>query len=334
MKKMLTDDQISVFFELLKKDNFCIVMHKSPDGDTIGSSFALLCALKKMGKNAQIVCSDPIPPQMRFISDGAVDMDLLFEPETVVSVDVASETLFGEKYGYLSKKVDLAIDHHFSNTHYAKNTILCDKMSSAGEVVFHLFKNADIPLDDYIAEKLYTAISFDSGCFRFYNTSSETHLAAAELMRYNFDAASINVKLFDSIPLAQIQIESEVLSTVKRFKNGKITLATVRLSQMEKYGVKENELDGLSGITRRIAGTVVGITVREQSNGEVRISLRSQQEAPLPEFDVSKVASEFGGGGHIRAAALTVKCSVEDAERKILNAVTKEWDRLYDNPRE
>ena len=80
MKTMLTDKQVSLFSELLKRDNFCIVMHKSPDGDTIGSSFALLSALKKMGKNAQIVCSDEVPPQMRFISDGIDVFDLQFEP--------------------------------------------------------------------------------------------------------------------------------------------------------------------------------------------------------------------------------------------------------------
>ncbi len=331
MKTMLTDEQISLFSELLKRDNFCIVMHKSPDGDTIGSSFALLCALKKMGKNAQIVCSDEIPPQMSFISDGLDVLDLTFEPETVVSVDIASEMLFGEKYKYLSDRVDFAIDHHFSNTFYAKNTILCDKMSSAGELMYHLFKSADISFDDYIAQKLYTAISFDSGCFRFSNTSPETHLAAAELLRYNFDASAINVKMFDCASLAQLKIESDALNSVRQYKDNKITMVTVRYSQVEKLGVNENELGGLTAITRRVAGTVVGITVREKSDGEIRISLRSQQEAPLPDFDVSKVAAKFGGGGHVRAAGLSMRCSVEQAEQQVLDAVIEEWDRLYDN---
>ena len=109
-------------------------------------------------------------------------------------------------------------------------------------------------------------------------------------------------------------------------------MVTVRYAQIEKLGVDENELGGLTAITRRIAGTVVGITVREKSDDEVKISLRSQQEYPLPDFDVSKVAGKFGGGGHVRAAGLSMRCSVEEAEERIIEAVTEEWERLYDNP--
>ena len=329
---MLTDKQISDFKNLLAKDNICIVMHKSPDGDTIGSSFALLYVLKNMGKNAEVVCSDEISEQMLFISDGRQFCDLTFNPDTVVSVDVASTSLFGDKYMYLSENVDFAIDHHFSNTFYAKTTILSEKMSSAGELIFELLKASGIEINAYVAEKLYIAIAFDSGCFRYSNTSPNTHLVAAELLKYGFDASSINVRLFDSVPLAQLKLESEVLNSVKQFRNNKITLATIRYSQIEKYGVKENELGGLTAITRRIAGTVVGITIREKSDGGVKISLRSQQELPLPEFDVSKVAGRFGGGGHVRAAGLSMSCSVEEAEKQSVDAVTEEWDRLYDNP--
>ena len=213
---MLTENQISDFSELLGKDNICIVMHKSPDGDTIGSSFALLYALNRMGKNTEVVCSDEIPEQFVFISDGKKNLEMLFEPDTVVSVDVASETLFGEKYGFLSNRVDFSIDHHFSNTFYAKKTILSENISSAGELMFELFKSADIEIDGYIAEKLYIAISFDSGCFRYSNTSPDTHLAASELLRFGFDASSINVKLFDSVSLAQLKLESEALNSVKQ----------------------------------------------------------------------------------------------------------------------
>ena len=329
---MLTDEQISAFSELLERDNICIVMHKSPDGDTIGSSFALMHVLNRLGKRAEIICSDEIPEKMRFISDGKELLEMQFEPDTVVSVDIASESLFGEKYDYLSKCVDYAIDHHYSNTFYAKKTILSDKTSSAGELLYSLFKSLKVEIDDYVAEKLYTAISFDSGCFRFSNTSPDTHRAAAELLEHGFDASSINVKLFDSSSLAQLRLESDVLNSVRQFKDNKIAIVTVRYSQIEKLGVDENEIGGLTAITRRIAGTVVGITVREKRDGEIKISLRSQQEAPYAEFDVSKVAAKFGGGGHVRAAGLSMKCSVEEAEKRILDAVTEEWDRLYDNP--
>ncbi|MBE6896769.1 MAG: hypothetical protein E7477_06665, partial [Ruminococcaceae bacterium] len=159
----------------------------------------------------------------------------------------------------------------------------------------------------------------------------ETHLAAAELLRYDFDASAINVKMFDCASLAQLKIESDALNSVRQYKDNKITMVTVRYEQVEKLGVNENELGGLTAITRRVAGTVVGITVREKSDGEIRISLRSQQEAPLPDFDVSKVAAKFGGGGHVRAAGLSMRCSVEEAEKQVLDAVIEEWDKLYDN---
>ena len=123
----------------------------------------------------------------------------------------------------------------------------------------------------------------------------------------------------------------EILDELKQYKNNKISMVTVRYAQIERLGVDENELGGLTAITRRIAGTVVGITVREKSDGEIKISLRSQQEYPLPDFDVSKVAGKFGGGGHVRAAGLSMRCSVEEAEKRITEAVFEEWERLYDH---
>jgi len=321
----------SVFSEILSCDDICILSHRSPDGDTLGSTFALCKVLRNLQKNVCVACSDEIPNRLRFITDGKSELKPDFEPKVYIAVDIASESLLGEKYSYLAGKIDYSIDHHYSNTMFAKKTILFPNLSAAGEALYILFKNAGIQLDDYTAEKLYTAISSDTACFRYSSTTSETLMAAADLLKYKFDFSSINVKLFETASLAQLRIENEAVSSVRQYRNNQIAMVTVRYSQIKKLGVNENELDGLTAITRRVEGTIVGITVRERSDGEIKISLRSQQEAPQPDFDVSAVAAKFGGGGHVRAAGLSMRCSVEEAEKLILEAVFEEWDKYYDN---
>ena len=317
-----TESRSEIFRSVLDADNIQIITHKNPDGDTLGSSFALLHVLKKMGKNAEVICSDKVSKRMRFISDGIEELLPTFDPDFVVSVDVASPNLIGDSLADYRTRVDVAIDHHYSNSSFAKKTILSAEASSAGELMFELFEEAGIDFDDYIAEKLYTAISFDTGCFKFSNVTPKTHRIAAQLLNFSFDHSRINTKLFDTASLAQLRIENEAVSSVRQYKNNKITIATVTSEQIARLGVDETEIDGLTAITRRVEGTIVGITVRQKSDGEIKISLRSNEN-----FDVSKIAVKFGGGGHIRAAACVMRCPVEEAEKRILEATFEEWDK-------
>lgn len=319
---MNSELQIRVFDSVMEKDNIMIICHKNPDGDALGTAFALLQVLKNAGKRAFVACSDPVPPRMKFIADEQDNLDVIFEPDCIVAVDVATKDLIGEKLSVYEDRVDFCIDHHHTNTGYAKQTIVCADASSTGELLFDILDVSNIKINDYIAEKLYTAISFDTGCFRFANVKPHTHIVAAKLLEYDFDFEDINRRLFDIASLEQLQIETAVISGVERYKNNTITMLTLTQQMLKDSGSENIDIDGLSSITRRIEGTKMGIAVRELSDGLIKVSLRSLDD----KIDVSKIAAVFGGGGHKRASGCSFSVPVDEAKKQLLKAVFKYWD--------
>ncbi|MDF2684856.1 MAG: phosphoesterase RecJ protein [Clostridia bacterium] len=316
----------ALFKKLFDKNNIMIIIHKNPDGDTLGSGFALCHALQKLDKRACVVCSDIIKKRMLFISDGIAELKPEFEPEFIISVDTATKELIGESLQKYADKVDCSIDHHYTNTLYAKDNIINDASSSVGELLYDLMKSCNMEIDYYIAEKLYCAISFDTGCFKFSNVTSHTFYVASNLMKFKIPASVINMKLFDIASLEQLKIENAAVSSVKQYKNNCITMVTVTQKMLMDLGVQDVDIEGLTAITRRVEGTVVGITLREMSDGIIKVSLRSTDK-----FNVSNVAILFGGGGHVKASGCVLSGPVEEAEKRILKAVFEEWDKTYDN---
>lgn len=316
----------AIFTKLFEKDNIMIIIHKNPDGDTMGSGFALCHALQKRGKRVFVACSDAIKKRMLFVSDGIAELNLQFEPDYIISVDTATKELTGDSMQKYADRVDCSIDHHYTNTLYAKDNIVNDASSSVGELLYDLMKACRIEIDYYIAEKLYTALSFDTGCFRFSNATSHTHYVASKLLKYNIPASIINIKLFDIASLQQLKIENAAVSSVKQFRNNCITIVTVTQKMLKELDAQDVDIEGLTTITRRVEGTIVGITLRETAEGEIKVSLRSSDI-----FDVSKVAMLFGGGGHVKASGCILPGPVEEAEARILKAIFEEWDKTYDN---
>ena len=325
---MFTKKDISIFSEILNKDDVLILTHKSPDGDTLGTAFALKKMLENNGKRACVCCSDKPSPRFSFIVDGKDLSEPEFPEKCVVSVDIATEGLLGDNMEKYAGKIDYAIDHHITNTYYAKKTIVKPKASSAGEVLWELAKRSNIEIDDYTAAKLYTAISFDTGCFKFANVTPKTMIAAADLLKHNIPFEEINRRLFDITTLEQLKIENEVISKLERYCDGRITLIYLRQETVKKYADENTDTDGLSSIPRRIEGTVVGLSLKETPEGFVKVSLRSYDDR----IDVSKIAANFGGGGHKRASGCLIKdMAFDEAKKALVSATEKEWKRVFPN---
>lgn len=317
-------NRAEIFQELLSRDRFLILTHKSPDGDTLGTAFALCRVLQREGKRAFVACSDEIPVRFRFLTGGYALLPVDEPFETVVSVDVATAELLGDKLSPFAEKVDYCIDHHSSNTGYAKKTIVDPMISSAGELLFSLLREAEISLDEEIARLLYAAISFDTGCFKYANVKPSTHLAAASLLPYGFDAEQINRRLFDISSLDQLRMEAQAIERVERYKNNAVTLVCLSLEQILAYG-EEMDYDGLSSIPRRVEGTVIGLSMRETEPNFVKVSLRSLDDR----IDVCKIAAVFGGGGHKRASGCVFHCPLAEAKIALLQAVFSEYDSVF-----
>lgn len=299
---------------MLTKNNVRIIAHRNPDGDSLGSCFALCEVLKSLGKRAEVVCSDAVPKKITVLSDGKTELLPTFTPDYTVSVDVATEDLLGNEYRESASEIDLAIDHHCTNTNYAKNLILDAGRSSAGELLYALLEQCKVPLTSKAALLLYAAIASDTGCFKFSNTTPETHIIAGELLKFNINTEELNKKLFDEASIDYMRFECEVISNMKLYDEN-IVFFIVTKEMMERNNVKENETDALSYLLRRISGAKVGATLRE-ADGNVRVSLRS-----FCDVNVAMIASELGGGGHVKASGCRIAADIAAAEEILIKTI-------------
>lgn len=303
-----------------KCDNVYILTHQSPDGDTIGSGFALYYALTGMGKKAKVLCSDSFHHRYSYITDGYIDLD--FEPQYIISTDVADNKLLGSLNQEYGNKVDLCIDHHISNVEYSKNLLVSPYSSANCEVMYKLFKHMGVPITEQIAKCLYTGIATDTGCFKFSNCNFETHLIVSEIMREfsNVNYADLNRILFDVKSVARIKAEREALDNIQYFLNGKCAIICITNEMVNRLGISPDDFEGITGISTQTEGVEVGITMKEMEKDIFKVSLRS-----VNSVNVSKICQKFGGGGHIKAGGCKfIDMSSTEIIEKLVNAVSEE----------
>ncbi len=306
---------------LRENDCFLILMHGSPDGDTLGCGYALCGALQQIGKKAKAVCPDPIPKKFDYVYREIEHQE--FEPQTIVTVDVAdAKLLYGMKE--LGEKAALCIDHHVSNTEYAERLLLAPEYAAACELMFELLSSMpEVKITSCIADCLYTGIATDSGCFKYSNTSPQTHVYEAELMKLGADIVPINYAMFDMKSQGRLKLEQTVLSKIRYYDAGKIAVIDVTQELIDSIeGIDSEDVGALAAIPRQIEGVDIGICIKEKKPGLFKASLRSSENA-----DVAAIAQQFGGGGHARAAGCAFECSLEEAERQLVWACAKALER-------
>ena len=303
---------------LKEKDNILILTHRNPDGDTLGSGFALLRALKDMGKRARLINADPIPEKFAYLYEGISEDD--FTEEFVVSVDVAERKLLGEslmdKYG---DKVELAIDHHETSRLFAEKTYCESDSASCCEIVYLLIKAMGTPVTKEIADCIYTGCSTDTGCFKYSNVTPRTHIIASELIEAGADHSRINTRMFETKTMGDFMLQKMCLDTLSVFGGGKVALISVTKAMLSQCGVDKSALDAIKPMTRQIEGVEIGITLKEESDGKVGISVRTGEN-----YDASAICAHFGGGGHMRAAGCEVKGTMKEALEKINKYIIEE----------
>ncbi len=303
--------------EFLKThDDYLILMHASPDGDTLGSGFALCGILQRMGKRARAVCPDPIPHRFDYMYRAVKQQD--FEPQTIVCVDVADTKLLGDMKE-VGDRAALCIDHHISNTEYAERLYLHAEYAAAAECVYDVICALGEEIDTEIANCIYTGVATDTGCFRFSNTTPQSHMIAAVMIKCGAEITPINYAMFDMKSQGRIKLEQEVLKNIRYYADGHIALITVTLDMLAKItDIDSDDVGALSAIPRQIEGVDIGICLKEKKAGVYKASLRSSER-----INVSDICVGFGGGGHARAAGCSFTSSIEDAEKALVDACCK-----------
>lgn len=315
MKMLDTADTIACLRDC---DDVHILIHRSPDGDCIGSGYSLQAVLRQLGKRSRVLCADPIPARFQFLLPEESEED--FPPQYVISVDVADEKLLGDLKDTYGGNVNLCIDHHVSNLHYAENLLLDADASAACEVLYTVYREMGVTFTEQIAKCLYTGMATDTGCFKFSNTRPGTHIAVAEIMREFPDIRYdlINRNMFDVKSRQQIRAEMAMLCNMEYHLDGKCTLVWATQDIFRSAGVDENDVEGLTSLSLQPEGVEVGLTVKEREPGAYKVSMRSAKDV-----DVSAICQQFGGGGHVKAAGCLVKGTPDEVRTRLVNAVTE-----------
>ena len=298
--------------EILKaEDNITILTHFHPDGDTIGSAFALARALRKMGKKVNVINNDEMHPKYAYIWKGIKKQK--FKEQFVVAVDIATEGLLGDKiYEKYAGRIDLAIDHHPTNSFFAKDTCLEGDSAAAAEIIYYVIKALGVEIDEVMASCIYTGVSTDTGCFKYRNTTARSFYIAGVMKDLGADTETINEVMFETKTRGELELERIILENMEYSFDDKLAIAVITQKMYNDTGTTEDECEYIAGIPRQVAGVYIGVTIKERKNGTFKASVRTK-----PPIDAGKICSKFGGGGHANAAGCYFDGTLEQFKEEL-----------------
>ena len=299
--------------------------HVNPDGDGLGSEVGLLHLLRAKGVEAVIANPTPTPPRYEFLFRDIPGADRTGEAvKTLRTADVIVVLDIGDlgRLGMLGETVRergvpvSCIDHHVSGGVLPPGPRYVDPAASAtGELVFELGEANGWPLTQEAARAMYVAILTDTGGFRFSNTKPRTLRIAAALLETGLDPEQIYLDVYANAPEGRARLLAEALQTMVVEKDLGLAWVTVPPGALERHGVTADELDGVVEYPRSIEGVRMGLLFREIGGGRVKVSLRS-----VGSVDVAAFAKPFGGGGHTKAAGISLEGPMADVQERVLEA--------------
>ena len=302
---------------LLRGHNHILILtHRRPDGDTVGCGAALCVALRQLGKTAWMLYNPDITDTNGIYAQGLWAPEA-FVPEFVVAVDIAARSLFFPGSEPYMDRVDLAVDHHPSQEFFAAQTCLEADKAACGEIVYEICRELG-EITPQVALPLYAAISTDTGCFVYANTTANTHRVAAALIDAGIDYFSVNKRHFRTKSRKRLALEADLLSHMEFFHEGKGVFMSVPLSLMEQIGATENDAEDLSTLANLVEGVDCGAVLRELKPDVWKLSLRTGANGRVNATEACRL---LGGGGHAMAAGATVEGTLPEVKEKILAAI-------------
>ena len=305
-----------------KYNNFLITSHTSPEGDALGAQLGFYNLIKKLGKRATIVSQDALPFGYDFLPGNLLIRRLSKTSKRIdfdcfAVLDCADLKRTGEVYKLnISNKPVLNIDHHISNKFFGDVNWVEAGASSCSEMIYKLYKQFRLKLDKETALVLYTGIMTDTGSFRYSNTSSFTHQAAACLLEFGINVAQVYRSTYENIPLSDVLSLLKLLGSMQFYTQGKIAWFKMGKEVMQGRKPCVDLADLALSFGRSVKAVEVVVLFKENfKTRDVRVNLRSQGKV-----DVNKIAVLFGGGGHKTAAGCTLHGEMEQVISKVLKA--------------
>ena len=311
---MLTVEQTAALLRTF--DNILILTHVRPDGDTVGCAAALCAGLRALGKTAYLLPNPELTKTTApYFAPYAAPEG--FAPEIVISTDVATVNLLPENARAYVRRIDLAIDHHPSFEHFGKANIVRPEAAACGELIYDILSRLG-PITPELALPLYVAVSTDTGCFAYANTTADTHAVAAALLRTGIDYRAVNKVFFRTKSRKRMQLEAAILSTCEFYDRDRVAVLSVPMSLMERVGADETDAEDLSALGGQIEGVDCAVTMRELRPDVWKMSVRTGERV-----NATEVCRLLGGGGHAAAAGCTVEAPWPEAKEAILSAIAR-----------
>lgn len=300
---------------LLKRDDYLILTHRRPDGDTIGSAAFLCRLLRKRGKRAYILENPQTTARYAPYLEGLTRTDIPVNA-LVITVDIAGLEML--PIGAEELRPAFLIDHHGSNPGFAPEGVVHAEAAACGEIVYEISQAMGEAMDRPMAEALYVAVSTDTGCFRYSNTTASTLKTAAACLEAGIDSYALNKLLFETVSLARLRLNAYMTEHLELLQGGAVALCFIPDGMEKALGVTEDDLDDVSNFARNIEGVELAVTFRTVEGGDTKLSVRSS-----PRYDAAALCGCLGGGGHRAAAGATVHTDQAAARVLVLNALKR-----------
>ncbi len=315
---------MTVLEQMLEQTGSVVILgHVRPDGDCLGSTLGLYHYIQTNYPAIRAaVYLEESSPKFGYLAGYDAILHETDEEryEFCICLDCGDEERLGSFGVFLANaSKSLCLDHHITNTRFCEVNLVSENASSTCEVLFEQLDEEKI--DKAAAECLYTGLIHDTGVFKYSCTSARTMEIAGKLMAKGIDFGSIIDNSFYKKTYVQNQILGRALLESITFLDGKCIFSALRQSEMEFYGVNGKDMDGIIDQLRLTEGVEVAIFMYQTGPQEFKVSLRSQNAV-----DVSRIASYFGGGGHVRAAGCTMSGRIHDVVNNLSLHIAKQLD--------
>ncbi len=306
--------------QVLNANHIAIFSHIHPDGDTIGAQLGLADVLRRQEKQVDVYNMSEKPMSFSFFKgfeglklfDPAIDV----LPEVTICVDCGSAERVGIDRSILKNTTVISIDHHAGNDMFGDINWIDPQSPATCEMIANMLQAWSLPVSEEAATALYTGISTDTGSFKFEQIDANTFATAGWLIQQGADHQAVRLKIYENQSRGKFFLTRELYSSATFMCDGLLAVGCITHEQLRDLGVSDDEVHGLVGLLKEVEGVEASVLFRTLENGKVKISMRSKEW-----LDLNKIATELGGGGHMRAAGVTMTCGLDEARNQTLEAL-------------
>ncbi len=295
---------------IASNDDFVILSHIRPDGDAYGSALGLGLCLEAMGKNVRVFFQDGINETYRFLPcSNKIEItpeNPVSEKTIIISVDTSTMDRLGVHFQAWRRIPDINIDHHISNTRFAKVNLIDPESPATAQLLYEIIQKFSWPLDAATASNLFVGIITDTGSFRFRQTTGRTFAVAAALAEAGACPSKLAEQCFHSHPIAKFKLQQEVFSRAQFYFNNKVACCQITAEMIARHQALPEHTENILEPIQSLKEVEVAFVIESGHDGIQRCSLRSRGN-----IDVSAIAAKLGGGGHAAAAGLRTEMNAD-----------------------